>query len=156
MKKSFYVMLVIISTTVGVSQEIVTFNQKTIIIGNSRLVVEVADNPSRREQGLMYRKSLPEENGMLFIFDTSEMVGFWMKNTYIPLDIGFFDEDKVLFDVHSMKPLSTDVTYSSKKAKYALEVNEGWFERHSIKLGINFSYLKKPGSETSLFECLTN
>ncbi len=85
---------------------------------------------------------MKEDHGMLFIFDKSEKLSFWMKNTYIPLDIGYFDENKRLIEVHQMKPQSLEPVESSRKAKYALEMNKGWFEKRKIKNGMRFDYLE--------------
>ncbi len=123
------------------SDKVADFFPKIVIqIENHELVVELANNPLLRQRGLMFRRLLQDDHGMLFIFEESGLHGFWMKNTYIPLDIGFFDENKVLIEVHSMKPHSLDITRPSKKAKYALEVAQGWFKKNKIKPGSKFVF----------------
>ncbi len=91
--------------------------------------VEIADTPATREQGLMGRESLPEKTGMLFIMDQSQVLNFWMKNTLIPLDILFFDEQLRFVSAASMTPCTTDpchVYSSGGSALYALEVPMGF------------------------------
>ncbi len=121
----------------------ITFDKAVIGLNNKRLLVEVADTPVKHKVGLMFRKSLKKDRGMLFIFDYPQILSFWMKNTLIPLDIGFFDENKRLFEVFSMKPKSNRVYSSSNRAKYALEVNRGWFKKSNIAFGSRFIILKK-------------
>lgn len=122
----------------------VEFEQKKIKIRNHIIVVEVAKTNAQREQGLMFRKSLKPNQGMLFIFDQQQPLTFWMKNTLIPLSIGFFNEEKKLVDVQEMKPSQSvmilrEPTYTSRSpAKYALEMNTGWFQRNGIKPGRDF------------------
>ena len=109
--------------------------KKVIQLGEYKLIVEIADKHDDQMRGLMFRKSLNENHGMLFVFETNEILIFWMKNTYIPLDIGFFDENKMLIEYHTMIPLSLKLISSSKKAKYALELRKNWFKDHNIKAG---------------------
>ena len=97
-------------------------------------------------------KSLPEDKGMLFIFEHEHSLGFWMKNTLIPLSIGFFDAKQRLIDIQEMKPASSLMerevpTYqSSGPALYALEMNEGWFKKHKIKVGARLQLVSKSPS----------
>lgn len=109
-----------------------------IQIGNEVLTVEIADTPSTIAKGLMGRKELPEGTGMLFIFPNAKKLHFWMKNTSLPLSIGFFDADRILINVAEMEPL-TGTAFSTKPALYALEVPQGWFAKHKIAPGAKFS-----------------
>lgn len=107
-----------------------------------KLNVELADTPSKREMGLMYRKYLPRNSGMLFKFKHASQLSFWMKHTAIPLDIAFIDDKGVIFQIEKMKPYSTEMTTSRRACKYALEVNSGWFKENGMSIGskvINFS-----------------
>jgi len=135
-------MLLVVSPTV-VSDTELKFVEKTLLVGEKRIQAEIADTPQARERGLMLRKSMPANHGMLFVFDDTKVLSFWMKDTHIPLDIGFFDEQKKLIEVHTMKPMSTDIINSSKPAKYGLEMNAGWFKKNQIKRGDAFSILGK-------------
>lgn len=105
-----------------------------IQIGDSNLQVEVAATPQKRQRGLMYRSALPDNEGMLFVFPETQALSFWMKNTLIPLDIGFFDEQGFLIEYKTMQPDNgKKIHTSSEPAKYALEMNQGWFKKHGIK-----------------------
>lgn len=95
--------------------------------------VELAITPEERRKGLMKRKHLKENQGMLFVFEKEEYQHFWMKDTPIPLDIAFFDEEKFLIEVQKLSPNSEVIHTSSKPAKYALEMNQNWFEKKNIK-----------------------
>jgi len=125
----------------------VQFSQKKIKIGSQILNVEIADTPEKSAQGLMFRKELPEGRGMLFIFPNEQPRSFWMKNTFIPLSIGFFNAKKELIDIQDMVPATSSMqinfpTYESKgPAQYVLEVPKGWFAKHKIRLKQSFSFL---------------
>lgn len=102
------------------------------------LQVEVADTPKARTRGLMERKSLPENEGMLFAFPKPEVQKFWMQNTQIPLDILYFREDGTFINTFTMEPCIKDPcpSYASAEvAMYALEVNAGFREKNNIGSG---------------------
>jgi len=108
--------------------------------GDKELIIpiEIANRPELWSFGLMFREDIPWEYGMLFIFPNEESGGFWMKNTYIPLDIAFIDSDKTIFSIQRMLPCSDDncpIYYSPKPYRYALEVKAGFFERFGFKEG---------------------
>ncbi|XDD47348.1 DUF192 domain-containing protein [Leptospira sp. WS39.C2] len=111
-------------------------NTPEIIFGSVAdrvLKLEIANTPSTRATGLMYRTKLGEDEGMLFVFPKPDYLNFWMKNTLIPLSIGYFSEDMRLLESFDMKPNQTDEVYNARKpAMYALEVNQGWFAKHKI------------------------
>jgi uncharacterized protein len=99
--------------------------------------VEVADTEPERELGLMGRTALPEDRGMLFVFDREQELTFWMKDTLIPLSVAFMDSEGRIVDIQDMKPLDDDPPHyvSAEPSQYALEVNQGFFEEHGIKVG---------------------
>lgn len=100
------------------------------------LAIEIADTETLRAKGLMYRKSMEQDGGMLFVFDREQKLNFWMKNTYIPLSIAYISKIGVINEIRDMAPLDTSVTYpSAMPARYALEVNRGWFEKNKITKG---------------------
>lgn len=100
------------------------------------LRVELALTEEEKSKGLMNRKSLDKNNGMLFIFDYERNQNFWMKNTYLPLSIAYIDKNGIIREIYNMKPLDTSVTYPSKyPSLYALEVNQGWFAENKIIRG---------------------
>lgn len=107
-----------------------------IKLGRVNAQVEFAVTYQERQKGLMDRDQLDDNSGMLFIFPKSRVLKFWMKNTRIPLDIGFFDDEGVLLRVEQMAPYDTqNVHQSPAPALYALEMKQGWFKAHDIPLG---------------------
>ena len=104
-----------------------------ISIEKVNLCVELAISQREKSKGLMYRKDLSNSDGMLFIWKNEGKRCMWMKNTYIPLDLGFFREDMTLIEVKDLFPKSLDSVCSSEPAKYALELSKGWFSSHKIK-----------------------
>lgn len=99
--------------------------------------VEVADNAVEQAKGLMYRKELGEDRGMLFVYPDERVLSYWMKNTYIPLSIAYIDSEGRMVDILDMKPLDDRPPHyeSSEPVQYALEVNQGFFEREGVKEG---------------------
>lgn len=107
----------------------------------SKIDIEKAETDVERIQGLMFRKSMPEEQGMLFLFEQSEQQGFWMRNTYIPLDIIYVDENNVITTIHeNAKPLDEKSLPSNGPAKYVVEVNGGYAKKYGIKVGDKISW----------------
>lgn len=101
-----------------------------------RVAVELARTARERTQGLMYRKQLGANDGMLFLFDRTEIQKFWMKNTLIPLDMIFVGEDLRIVGVESnAEPLTTVSRGPEIAARYVLEVNGGWAEAHGVAVG---------------------
>lgn len=100
-----------------------------------RVKAEIADTGLEREKGLMYRTSMPENHGMLFVFDHPAVLRFWMKNTLIPLSVAFIDSKGRIVDIQSMEPRTETVHSSKKPARYALEMNQGFFRKHHIEVG---------------------
>ena len=105
----------------------------SISIEKENLCVELAISQREKSKGLMYRKDLSNTDGMLFIWKNEDKRCMWMKNTYIPLDLGFFREDLTLIEVRDLYPRSLESVCSSEPAKYALELPKGWFTSHNIK-----------------------
>ena len=97
--------------------------------------VEVADTPEERQQGLMGRTALAEDAGMLFVFDTEQPLSFWMKDTLIPLSIAFIDAEGRIVDIQDMQPLDETPHLSAEPARYALEVNQGFFVERGVMVG---------------------
>jgi uncharacterized membrane protein (UPF0127 family) len=106
-----------------------------IIVDQHHLRVEIAATEKARASGLMHRKEMAENTGMLFIYDDYKPRNFWMQDTHIALSIAFADRTGKIVKIANMAPLSTATTQSLYPAKYALEVNQGWFESHNIKVG---------------------
>jgi len=105
---------------------------------NVCLIAEIADDNFKRQQGLMFRKSLPENEGMLFVFDEEQRYSFWMKNMFIPLDFIWISKDKRIIDIMTdVKPCvdACDNLIPKEKVKYVLEVNSGFVSKHKLNLG---------------------
>ena len=128
------------------NQEQGAFGLRTVQLrlGNVPLRAEVADTPQESQTGLMFRNSLPEDKGMIFIFDAPRQANFWMKNTRIPLSIAYIDSTGKILEIHSMKPFDETLVRSAfDNVVYALEVNEGWFDRHKINPGTTIAGLPR-------------
>lgn len=98
--------------------------------------VELASKDPDRMQGLMFRSNMAQDSGMLFVFEDQDYRSFWMKNTWIPLSIAFLDSAGVIINILEMSPEDTTSRYlSARPAKYALEMNSGWFQQHSLRPG---------------------
>jgi len=99
------------------------------------ITVEIARTDEERALGLMFRKSLPDGQGMLFVFDRDQQLSFWMKNTLIPLSIAFIASDGHILEIKDMQPNDINAVKSSRSARYALEAPQGWFSRVNVKTG---------------------
>ncbi|MBW2466246.1 MAG: DUF192 domain-containing protein [Deltaproteobacteria bacterium] len=122
--------ILIPSFTATVKAESILIQIKDITI-----TAEVANTPGKRRVGLMNRKSLEENTGMLFVFEKERYVKFWMKNTSIPLSIAYINKSGVIKEIHDLEPYSLKQVNSSYPVLYALEVNQGFFEKNDIKAG---------------------
>lgn len=104
--------------------------------------IEVADNNQKRARGLMYRKSIPENSGMLFSHEMEEVQSFWMKNTYIPLDIIFVNNERRIVTIHpNTRPMKEWSYASTEPALYVVEVNAGFCSRHNIRTGDSIDFV---------------
>jgi uncharacterized membrane protein (UPF0127 family) len=97
--------------------------------------IEVAADEASRQRGLMFRQSMAEDAGMLFVFQADTEGPFWMKDTLIPLSIGFIAADRRIVSIRDMQPQSTELTHPGARYRYALEVNQGFFGRNRIAVG---------------------
>lgn len=97
--------------------------------------VEVAATPQQRQIGLMGRKTLADDGGMLFVFERKDIHCFWMKNTLVPLSIAFLADDGSIVSVADMQPQTLDFHCAHKPVHYALEVKQGGFQRRGIEAG---------------------
>lgn len=117
------------------------FPKEPVRLNGKTYILEVAKTPDQHETGLMRRRSLGEDEGMLFVFDQQRILKFWMKNTLIDLDIGYFDKFGRLIEVQQMQSVGESYTGpltsypSAKPARYAIEMNKGWFKKNNINTG---------------------
>ncbi|MCZ6672657.1 MAG: DUF192 domain-containing protein [Verrucomicrobia bacterium] len=110
-----------------------------ILIGGKTIEIQIAHKDIEMAKGLMYRKSLGENRGMLFFYDPPKQMSFWMRNTKIPLDIGYFTSDGVLREIYPMHPMDEQGVKSRRDdLLMALEMNQGWYAKNGIKVGDTF------------------
>ena len=102
---------------------------------------EVASTAADRQRGLMFRKKLGVDEGMIFVYRQKQYLSFYMKNTLLPLDIAFLDENRKIVDIQSMEPLDETPIESALRAQFALEVNRGFFKRHNMTVGDTLTFL---------------
>ncbi len=112
-------------------------NQKNnyITIKNKKLFVEVAYTSKQKQIGLMNRKNLEKNHGMIFVYEKEKVLNFWMKNTYIPLSIAYIREDGTVIGIYDMTPLDETAISSIYPCKYAIEVNQGYYRSIGLKPG---------------------
>lgn len=104
---------------------------------------EVASTMQTRQVGLMHRKSMNANSGMLFVFNAVEQHCMWMKNTLIPLSVAFVEQDGTIVNIADMEPQTETSHCSTRPARFALEMNKGWFAQKGIKAGTKLSGLDK-------------
>lgn len=107
----------------------------TLSAGMHNVHAQVAATPDQRQVGLMYRREMPANEGMLFVFEDRSVQCFWMRNTLLPLTIAFIADDGTIVNLADMKPMSEDSHCSNKPVRYALEMNAGWFAKRGIGPG---------------------
>ncbi|CAN5586457.1 hypothetical protein BH24ACT22_BH24ACT22_07690 [soil metagenome] len=137
-------------TTASQDSDLPTLTINTSDSNEVKVHIEIADDTAERAQGLMYRTGLGVDKGMLFvyedgfIFNEESIRSFWMKNTLIPLSIAFIDSEGRIVDIQKMEPVGREQTVSdtelpryvsAEPARYALEVNQGFFEQHGVEVG---------------------
>lgn len=105
-------------------------------IGDQALTVEIVSTVETRANGLMHRKEMDEDRGMLFVYPDEAVRSFWMKNTHLPLSIAFANRKGKIVTIADMEPHDKTPVSSFVPAKYAVEVNQGWFERHGLEHGV--------------------
>ena len=103
--------------------------------GMHNIKAEVAETPQEHEIGLMYRTSMGNNDGMIFVFDRAGQQCFWMKNTLIPLAVAFVADDGTVVNLDEMKPQTLEPHCSTKQVRFVLEMNTGWFTKRGIKAG---------------------
>lgn len=106
-----------------------------ITAGVHRIDAQVAATPEQRQVGLMHRKTMPANEGMLFVFEAAHKQCFWMRNTLLPLTIAFLDDEGRIVNMADMQPLSDQSHCSSEPVRYVLEMNQGWFKKRGLKAG---------------------
>ena len=141
--------LAVLSTTLGAiptvaAQQSQGFPVVTLNAGIHLIKAEVASTEAQREQGLMFRKQMAPNEGMVFVFDAPAGVCMWMKNTLIPLSVAFLDQKGAIINIEEMKAQTLDSHCAQKAAFYALEMNQGWFKQKHLKPGTVIEGLPRP------------
>lgn len=144
-KKNVAVYIVVVLIILAIiwfvlSDSDVDFREEKIFVRNSsgeeiEIIVEIAETSKEKQQGLMGRESLCDNCGMLFVFEEDVEHGFWMKETYIPLSIAFISENGTIIEIQHMEPETTDTHKPDEPYRYALEMNQGYFEDNDIMVG---------------------
>jgi len=112
-------------------------------INGHSIRAEVANSEEDRRMGLMFRKSLAENQGMLFIYEKEGRYAMWMKNTNVALSVAFIDRNGAILNVEDMEPQTEDSHGSKGVAKFSLEMNQGWFKKRGIKKGDHVAGLER-------------
>ena len=107
--------------------------------GMHQIDTQVAQTEAQRQTGLMFRKEMPQHEGMLFVFEQPATQCFWMKNTLLPLTAAFLADDGTIVNLVDMKPQTTDSHCSEKPVRFVLEMNQGWFAKKGLKAGSRLS-----------------
>ena len=141
MKKSFLLFLILalaVFSSACSSKSKLPVKKLTITKSDGQEVfvkAEVASTFKERQKGFMFRQTIPDGTGMLFIFEEEQVLDFWMKNTPHPLSISYIDKNGRIRDILDMTPYSLENVTSSTKVLYALEVPQGWYQKVGIKAG---------------------
>ena len=114
----------------------------TLQAGRQKISVQLARTPQQRQTGLMHRRSMPQQEGMLFVFDQPGVQCFWTKHTLLPLTAAFVDDDGTIVNLANMQPQTETPHCSAKPVRYVLEMNQGWFKRHKVTPGMQLKWLQ--------------
>lgn len=130
-----FIAVLAISSHFNVSAQVQKLPVISLHINNNQVNTEIAATEQSRNFGLMYRNHLDQDSGMLFVFEQTSQPCFWMKNTPLALSIAFIDAHGHITDLINMQPKTLDSHCPTKAVKYALEVNQGWFDKNNINVG---------------------
>lgn len=128
-------LIFLLASPVIYAQKNQQFKKIPLQINQISLYAELAQTDKDRARGLMYRQQLEKDHGMLFVFEQELPVCFWMKNTPLPLSIAFITQQGVISNIEHMQPFSTESHCPVVPIKYALEMEQGWFEQQHIQAG---------------------
>lgn len=140
MKKLFFMLVLLLASVAAWAQ---SFPVMELTVGFHRIEAEVAHTQQTRMVGLMNRRAMPPQRGMLFVFESAGQHCMWMKNTFIPLSVAFLDDAGRIINVEDMQPHNESNHCAAKPARYALEMNLGWFKQRGIKGGTRLSGIER-------------
>jgi uncharacterized membrane protein (UPF0127 family) len=135
MKKLLALAALVVAVTAQADEPQMNLPRVRLTTGMHAIDAQVASTPDQRMTGLMHRKEMPQNEGMLFVFESPSQQCFWMKNTLLPLSIAFVADDGTIVNIDEMKPQTLDSHCSDRPVRYVLEMNTGWFARKGIKAG---------------------
>ncbi|HTH78770.1 MAG TPA: DUF192 domain-containing protein [Ramlibacter sp.] len=140
MKKYFFLLLASLAIAAAAQEQPqLDLPRVQLQAGMNQIDAQVASGYEQRMTGLMYRKEMPQHEGMLFVFDQPSMQCFWMRNTLLPLTAAFIADDGTIVNLADMKPQTEDSHCSAKPVRFVLEMNQGWFAKKGIKPGMKLS-----------------
>ena len=133
----------ITSTMLASAMPVQAFGSLELTMGMYRIQTEVASTDPDRQRGLMFRKDMPENQGMLFVFPMLAQHCMWMKNTLLPLSVAFLDEEGRIINVEDMAPQTETNHCARQPARYALEMNRGWFKQRGFSAGAKLGGIER-------------
>lgn len=142
MFKRLFVLLALFAslTASALAQQAQTDLQRVrLSAGMYQIDAQIAQTPEQRQIGLMFRKEMPQTEGMIFVFEQPATQCFWMRNTLLPLTAAFVADDGRIVNLADMKPQTDDSHCSEEPVRFVLEMNQGWFARKNIKKGAKLS-----------------
>ena len=135
MKKSLALAAALLASSVFAQEAQMNLPRVQINAGMYVIDAQVAATNDQRMTGLMFRREMPQHEGMLFVFDQPSQQCFWMKNTLLPLSVAFVADDGTIVNIDEMQPQTLDSHCSTKPERYVLVMNKGWFSKRGIKAG---------------------
>jgi len=135
MTKLFALAAALVATVALAQEPQMTLPRVKLSAGMHQIDAQVAASPEQRMTGLMWRKEMPQHEGMLFVFEQPSQQCFWMKNTLLPLSTAFVADDGTIVNIADMAPQTENSHCSAKPVRYVLEMNQGWFARKGLKAG---------------------
>jgi uncharacterized membrane protein (UPF0127 family) len=121
-------------------------------MSNKQLKIEIADTPSSREQGLMFRNKLEDDSGMMFKFNRPQNLKFWGMNTFIPLSIAFVSQDNKITNIEQISPFSLKCVASDTDCSIAIEANHDFFDKNNIGIGSSIDIVKDGTQDYVIFK----
>ena len=135
MKKSIALAAALLAAAAFAQEAQTNLPRVKLMAGMHIIDAQVATTEDERMTGLMFRREMPQQEGMLFVFAYPAQQCFWMKNTLLPLSVAFVADDGTIVNIDEMKPQTLDSHCSAAPVRYVLEMNKGWFSRKGIKAG---------------------
>ena len=135
MKKSLALAALLLAAVAHAQDPQMNLPRVKLVAGMYVIDAQVAATNEQRMTGLMYRKEMPQHEGMLFVFEAPSQQCFWMKNTLLPLSVAFVADDGTIVNIDEMQPQTLDSHCSAKPVRYVLEMNKGWFAKKGIQAG---------------------